>query len=195
MTLPNPALGFPLKEGQSGRIYPSEIKRRKEKEPMGASRRKDCISSREPQDGHTGQQTSNTDSLHSRTPTLEREISHMFLGVFFATVWVTRRIYISSARCVCFSATFICISSLFCHMNANTRTLTYMHTYSSHSYLYDTGLGGMPVRCEECDGDHTEPWPLSTNYSTIWPSPNLPLKTPGLEMMQKTAGCPLGHTS
>lgn len=25
-------------------------------------------------------------------------------------------------------------------------------TYSSHSYLYDTGLGGMPVRCEECDG-------------------------------------------
>lgn len=82
MTLPNPALGFPLKEGQSGRIYPSEIKRRKEKEPMGASQRKDCISSREPQDGHTGQQTSNTDSLHSRTPTLEREISHMFLGFF-----------------------------------------------------------------------------------------------------------------
>lgn len=43
--------------------------------------------------------------------------------------------------------------------------------------------------------DHREPWPLSTNYATIWPCPNLPLKTPWLEMMQKTAGCPPGHTS
>ena len=27
-----------------------------------------------------------------------------------------------------------------------------MHMYNSHSYLYDTGLRGMPVRCEERDG-------------------------------------------
>lgn len=42
------------------------------------------------------------------------------------------------------------------YMNEETQmqicTLRYMHMYSSHSYLYDTGLRGTPVRCEECDG-------------------------------------------
>lgn len=77
MTLPNPRLGFPL-EGQPCRIYPSEIKRGKEKKPLGASKRKDCISRREPQDRHTGQQTSNTDSLDSCTPTSQRDHSYVF---------------------------------------------------------------------------------------------------------------------
>ena len=55
MTLPNPPLGFSLTEGQSSRIYPSEIK-------SGGELGKDCISRREPQDGRTGQQTSSTDT-------------------------------------------------------------------------------------------------------------------------------------
>lgn len=46
---------FPLQEGQSSRIYLSEIKRRQEKKAMGASWRRDCISRRERPNGHTGQ--------------------------------------------------------------------------------------------------------------------------------------------
>lgn len=50
--------------------------------------------------------------------------------------------------------TFIYILSLFSRIIANTHThsITCKHTHSSHSYLYDTGLRGMPVRCEERDG-------------------------------------------
>ena len=38
-----------------------------------------------------------------------------------------------------------------CHRHM-IQILTYMLTYSSHCYLYDTDLRGIPLRCEECDG-------------------------------------------
>lgn len=75
MTLSNPPLGFPLTEGQPGRIYTSEIKkgerRKKKKKANVGALRKDCISRREPQDRHTGQQTASTDTrqlpfMHTR---------------------------------------------------------------------------------------------------------------------------------
>lgn len=66
-TLPHPAPFFflsPFPLEKSGGIYPSEIKKEREKkEPTGASWGKDCISSHEPQDGRTGQHASKTDSL------------------------------------------------------------------------------------------------------------------------------------
>lgn len=140
MTLPHPALGFPLKKAQSGGIYPSEIKRRKEKKPMGASWRKDCISSHEPQDRRTGQQTSNTDSL----PLVHADVTMTNRLSFWLPVDET---YTFRRHTVSVSATtFICIPPIFSPCNKH------FHIHSSRSYLYHTGLGGMPARCEECDG-------------------------------------------
>lgn len=140
MTLPHPALGFPLKKAQSGGIYPSEIKRRKEKKPMGASWRKDCISSHEPQDRRTGQQTSNTDSL----PLVHADVTMTNHLSFSTCCWWN--VHIPSTHCICFPNHIYLHTTLFLPCNKH------FHIHSSCSYLYHTGLGGMPARCEECDG-------------------------------------------
>ena len=114
----------------------------KKMKPVGASWRKDCISRREPQDMHTGQQTQHWQLTLMHTNI--RELCSTFCFVFFNQTRGKQSNF----------QTFICILSLFSRIieNTHTHSLTCKRTHSSYSYLYDTGLRGMPVRCEERDG-------------------------------------------
>lgn len=149
MTLPNPPLGFLLTEGQPGRIYPSEIKRGKEKKPMGASWGKIAYPGVNPR---TGEQVNRlpalTASILAHQHHRQRDQSFYKWKLKMKTLLGNKEnLHIIYILCLFLKLPWSASGTRFLsvfpykHMNAEP-----------HSYLYDSGLGGMPVRCEECDG-------------------------------------------
>ncbi len=129
MTLPNPPLGFPLTEGQPGRIYPSEIKRRKEEKPMRASWGKIAYPGVIPR---TGAQVNRLPAL---TATIHAHQHHRQISytLFFSSSYNYQNttgkkenlhiIYI-------FQLFLHPVLLSFCHMHANTHTHTHTHSHS-----------------------------------------------------------------
>lgn len=147
----------------------------KEKKPTGAGGGNDCISSHEPQDGRTGQHASKSGSLPSSA------------AVTHHSSCIQTYMFLSFSCCGKQSHTLSSSQSQQSVHPALPNKHFHMHTLPllsvRHRSRGEGGRreGGFPARCEERDGIiRSRGLSPSTNYSTIWPSPNLPSeKHPG----------------